>query len=202
MKVKFSKRLAAYIIDMIFIIAVIMLINYVFKYNENIFEAHKNINQINEQILRSEITFDDYFVSYSKLNYQIDSSNLIITIISLLIMIFYFVFIPFFTNGVTFGKYILKIKINEKNKEQISIKALIIRSFIINGILYYLLSIIAVILFKNTTYFIILSILGFFQLLLVISSGFMVIYRHDLRGLQDIFSKSNIIYRGEKNERI
>ena len=201
MKAKFNKRLLAYIIDMLFILSVIMLISYFFKNNNNILEAQKNINVLNEQFIRSDISFIKYFDTYSNLNYQIDSNNLIITIIDLLIMILYFIIIPFFTNGITFGKYILKIKIKESNKEKITLKPLIIRSLIINGLLYYVLSIINVLIFKNNTYFIILTILGIFQLLLVIGSGFMVIYRHDLRGLHDIISKSSVINRGEEDER-
>lgn len=193
MGIKFNKRFLAYLIDMIFILSIIMLISYFFKNNINILEAQKNMNVLNEEFIRSEIDFNEYFNTYSNLTYQIDKNNIIITIINLIIMILYFIILPYITNGKTLGKYILKIKIKEKDKEHIGFKTLIIRALIIDGLLFLILSLLNILIFKDNIYFILLTISGIFQILLVIISGFMVIYKHDLRGLQDILSESTVI---------
>ena len=89
------------------------------------------------------------------------------------------------------------IKIKPK-KEKLTLTALIIRNIIVNGLGYTLLSIILLFIFPSNLYFIILSILGIIQFLLVITSCFMIIYRKDLRGLEDIFSQTNVVSIKEK----
>lgn len=190
-----KKRFLAYIIDMLLILSIMMIITYFFKNNPNILENQKQLNILNEQYIKNEIPFSSYFNDYSKYVYQIDKNNLVVNIINIIIMILYFIILPYKTNGFTLGKYIMKIKIEEKDKKNIKLKTLTIRTFVINGLLFLILSLINLLIFKNQTYFVLLTILGFLQILLVIISCFMVIYRHDLCGLQDILSKSKVVKR-------
>ena len=55
-----------------------------------------------------------------------------------------------------------------------------------------LLSILLLYFLPKNVYFYVMIILGFIQFTLVIISAFMVLYRHDRKGLQDLFSKSSI----------
>lgn len=194
MVVKFNRRLLAYIIDMLFIISITMIISSLFKDNNNILEAEKQINVLNEEFIKSEIDFNEYFNNYAIYNYTIEKNNIPCLVINIIFVIFYFIILPKCTNGWTLGKYIMKIKI-KSNDKKLSIKQLIIRSSIMNGLCYLILSFIALLVLKNQNYFIVLTILGFLQILLVIISGFMVIYRQDSKGLQDLISKSTISMR-------
>ena len=194
MGVKFNRRLIAYVIDMLFVLSVAMIISYFFKNNNNILAAEKQINGLNEEFIKSEIDFNEYFNNYAIYNYTIEKNNIPCLIIDIILVILYFIILPKCTNGWTFGKYIMKIKIKSDDKK-LSIKQLIIRSSIMNGLCYLILSFIALLVLKNQNYFIVLTILGFLQILLVIISGFMVIYRQDSKGLQDLISKSTISMR-------
>ena len=67
------------------------------------------------------------------------------------------------------------------------------RSIIDIGLLYSLITVFLVQIVDYKTYFFTLVIFGIIQFLLVIISIFMILYRRDKRGLQDIFSRSNVV---------
>ena len=71
--------------------------------------------------------------------------------------------------------------------------SLLIRNIVINGLGSLLTSLVCIFILPGKLYFIVTSIFGIIQILLVIISGFMVLYRKDKRGLQDIFSKTKVV---------
>ena len=113
-------------------------------------------------------------------------------IVGLLLCLWYLVYLPN-KNGQTFGKKIMGIKIARKDKECLTLKSLLIRNIIINGLGSLLTSLVCIFILPGKLYFIVTSIFGIIQILLVIISGFMVLYRKDKRGLQDIFSKTRVV---------
>lgn len=179
--------------DIIIVFLIISMINYIIPTSENTLNIQANMNELNEQMLREEINFSTYFNEYSVLTHSLDRSNILYYFIIIIVIHIYFIVVPIFTQGKTLCMYFLNLKVVEKNKEKTSIKALWIRNFIINGLFYFIFLILFNFIFSNKIYFISIIILGFIQLLLVIISAFMVIYRKDCRGLQDIFSNSKIL---------
>ena len=192
---KFRIRLSAFIIDIMFITAVFMLLYYFIPVSDKVLDLQANLNNINEAFIKKEILFSDFFKEYTNIIYNLDKEQFISMIINALTILFYFVLVPYFTNGITLGSYILGFKIKEKDKEKVSLKALFIRSLIINVGLYLIVSIILLFITNNELYFALISILGIFQIGLVITSIFMVLYRHDLQGLQDYLSGTKLIKR-------
>lgn len=197
MKAKFSKRLSAYIIDLMFLGAILMIIYYFIPESDKSLELNYQLNNLNESVIKQEISFNNYLDKYADIIYNLDKERLIYNVINLILIFVYFVIVPLITKGITFGKYIMGIKIKPK-KEKLTLTALIIRNIIVNGLGYTLLSIILLFIFPSNLYFIVLSILGIIQFLLVITSCFMIIYRKDLRGLEDIFSQTNVVSIKEK----
>lgn len=182
------KRLVAFLLDLLIIGIVLMLIYYFIPINDTS-EISKNITSLTEKVLNKEIGHIDYLNGFSENIYKLDYSRAIYTALNTVIIMFYFIIIPLITKGYTFGLYISGLKIDGK----INVKNLIVRNLVATGLIYLILSIVLVYLTNNTLYFILLSILGIIQFLLVIISFFMVIYRHDEKGLQDILSKTKII---------
>lgn len=197
MKAKFSKRLFAYIIDLIFLGSILMIISYFIPESDKSLELSNQLNNLNESAIKQEISLDKFLGQYANLIYSLDKERIIYNIINLILIFIYFVIVPLITKGITFGNYIMGIKIKSK-KDKLTLNALLIRNLIINGLGYTLLSIILLFTFPSNLYFIILSILGIIQFLLVIISCFMIIYRKDLRGLEDIFSQTNVVSIKEK----
>lgn len=187
------KRVLSYIIDLLVVLLITSLICLIIPKENNLYKVQGSMNLLNEQILKKEINFSTYFNNYSILIHEIDGYNYINYIVTLIIIILYFIILPKLLKGQTIGMKLLKLRLIEKNKDEISLRTLIIRSLIFNGILYFIGLIILHLLFNDKIYFISVIILGIIQILLVITSCFMIIYRKDKRGLHDILSSSKVI---------
>lgn len=187
-----TKRLSAYLIDLLIIGLFLMIIYYFIPINKET-DIQNNITKITENLLNNEIGKLDYFKEYSQNIYLLDKSRVIFLALNTLIIMLYFIILPIITKGYTLGLYISGLKL----KGLINIKNMFLRNLITSGLLYLILSIVLVYLTSNLLYFSLLTILGFIQFLLVIISTFMIIYRHDLRGIQDMISGTEIIKNNE-----
>ena len=196
MNASFSRRLTAYIIDFIFITAILMIVTSFIPKSENVEQLNTKINELTEQNLNQDISFNDYLNQYGNYLSEIDKDELFYNISNFICVFIYFIIVPLIFKGRTLGKYIMKIKIQAKNGK-LNIFNLILRNIIDMGLLYLLVTIFLVQLMPSNYYLYLLLILGFIQIILVIISCFMILYRHDKQGLQDIISLSNVITNEE-----
>lgn len=180
-----SKRFIAYLID-VFVVVIICSILYSIAPDKKIDEFNHQLNNYNEQMLNHEIGFKEYISDYVKVGYEIDKTRIIRSGISIMIFIIYFIIIPLINGGYTLGLKIMNLKLSGN----LSVKNLIIRNIITVGLLYMILSVLVIHMFSYKYYFILMSILSFIQFLLVIISIFMIIYRRDKKGLQDVLSNT------------
>lgn len=191
MKSNTFRRFSAYLIDLMIIGLIFIIIYYFLPQNSEIQNLNHNLAFQNEQLLNHTIRYSEYFHSFSKITYQLDQMNILYSGLNILLISFYFIIIPLLNKGRTLGLYIVELQI-KSNKKSLNIFQLFIRNFVANGLLYLMLSFLFVHFIKNETYFIAITILGIIQILLVIISIFMIIYRKDKRGLQDILSQTKI----------
>ena len=197
MNAKFSKRLYAFIIDFIFISAVLMILSYFIPRGNDFDFLNNDMNELTEQALKGDITFSGYMREYANYMSELDSGNIMYNATSFIFLVIYFVIVPIFTKC-TFGKYIMKIKLEHKDEKKVGILNTFIRSIIDIGLLYSLITVFLVQIVNPKTYLIILIIFGIIQFLLVIISAFMVLYRSDKRSLSDILSKTNVVLKEVK----
>lgn len=191
MKSNTFRRFSAYLIDLMIIGLIFIIIYYFLPQNSEIQNLNHNLAFQNEQLLNHTIRYSEYFHSFSKITYQLDQMNILYSGLNILLISFYFIIIPLLNKGRTLGLYIVGLQI-KSNKKSLNVFQLFIRNFVSNGLLYLMLSFLFVHFIKNETYFIAITILGIIQILLVIISIFMIIYRKDKRGLQDILSQTKI----------
>lgn len=156
------KKLIAYLIDMIIIISIPFLINI-----ENKNEI--NLKKLNEELLDNKITSEEYMDNYYQIFYDIDLDNIGINIITILIIIVNSIVIPSICNQ-TIGQKIMKLKIINPNKED-----LITASVVLYG-LGYMVLILFLLLMPPKIYYILVNLLGFLQIIVVITNTFMVLY--------------------------
>jgi|GEM_PF-3488235 len=194
MKNKTYRRFSAFIIDIMVLGLFLMMIYYFVPENKKIKSINENIVTINEQFANNEIGKKDYLIKYSENIYQLDKDRSNYTAFNILIIIIYFVIVPIISKGKTLGLYILNLKIDGK----LTIKSMFIRNLIATGLLYSLLSLILVYIFKDLTYFILITIFGLIQFILLVISSIMII--RNSKGLQDILSKTKIITNKEVKE--
>lgn len=180
-----TKRLLAYLIDMAIIFILVMLINLFIGPNK----YENDLKNLNEKYVLKEVSFVEYKNQYINLSNSIDKENIVINIFATILIITFFVIIPYYNNGQTYGSKIMKIKIK---KEKLTIFDLIIRSIIVNGLGYMLLMFILLGLFEGDIYFILVNFLAFCQISVVIINGFMILYKKEHISLADVLTNSRI----------
>jgi uncharacterized RDD family membrane protein YckC len=193
MKANYVKRFSAYIIDIMLLSIFLLLFNFFIPESHNVNVLNQELNTINELALKSEISVNSYINQFADIIHDLDQERIMMSIVNAILIISYFVVVPYFKEGKTLGNYIVGIRIVREDKHYLSLNNLLIRNIIINGLGYMLISLACIYLLPSLSYFIVVSILGFMQILLVIISAFMVIYRKDKRGLHDILSYTKVI---------
>lgn len=192
MSVNFTKRILAYLIDLLFLGSIIIFIYQFIPEPKAVTDLQIDIAVLNEEYLNRQIETSSYLRNYSNLIYDVDQKQVIFPIINFITIFLYFVIVPFLLQGQTIGKYIMKIKIESK-KKKLSIFTLTVRNLIVNGLGYLILSFLALLFVPKNMYLYVISILGIIQLGLVITSAFMIIYRKDKKGIQDILTNTKVV---------
>lgn len=192
MNCNFTKRLSAYLVDMIIVSILMSIVSIIFT-TQNAYKLNEQLLELNEQVINNTSQIETYYNRVSDLALSIDKENFLINIINCAIIVLYFVVLPLYKNGKTIGKKIFKLRIVRDDNEDLTANELIVRNIIINGLLNTLLSFCLVFLLSGFEYFTIVSILAFIQYILVIVSTVMIIVRKDKRGLHDIITKTHVI---------
>ena len=190
MKANFIQRALAYLLDIFIISFIFSIITIGFKPNTEIEEKY---NEVYDNYIKGEITAEQYLEEYTDVLYDMQKANALPNAINTVLIIVYFIVFQYLNKGQTIGKKLLKIKIVNEDKKDISISQMLIRGIMIYSILS---SLINIILFFNvsrkiymTSY---LSIGGIETLILFLSAIF-ILYRNDKKALHDIVSKSIVI---------
>lgn len=191
-KSNFGKRLVAYILDAIIVSLIFSVLTMFIKESNNLINLNNQLNTISENLINKTITMKEYFNQVASVQYLISKETFLQNLFSLILMIGYFVILPYYYNGQTIGKKMMKIKI-VKEDDKLTINDLALRSLLANGIAMTFIELALIFLIKDTPYFITISILSFIQFLLVITSVFMILYRKDKKALHDIVCKTLVV---------
>lgn len=188
MRATLVKRASAYLIDLIIMIVALSFFSFLYHPDTSILDSQ--MDKITVDYITGDISFSDYFLTASNLYKQIDIANIFGTIINIVIIILYFVILPYFNKGRTIGKYYMHIEVKNKGNQPLNIFSLFIRNLIINGLIYLISVILCSLLVSSDYYFITITILGIIQITLLLISVIMVLTRKDRRGLHDIISST------------
>ena len=188
-----KNRALAYLIDMLLFIIVILICTTFLKSNQNVAVLNLELDTINELALNHEISINTYLNRYADIMHNLDQEKVMINLINCIFIMGYFVMLPYFFEGRTLGKKILGLKVKRRDGELLMLSDLIIRNLIINGLGFMLIFLCILYIAPSMIYFIIATLLGILQILLVIVSVFMVIYRKDNRGLHDVLSETMVV---------
>ena len=188
MKVSFKKRLFAYLIDFVLLTTIVTIINCVLPTTTKQVEINKELDSLQQDLLDGEIDNKQYFDGYKKLLPELDKSNMAINVCNLVFILGYFIIIPVVNNGQTLGKKILKIKI-EKIDGNLTIRDMVITT----SLLQLMISSTLVYIVNNDIYYNLSIFVSLLQILLVIITSFMIIYRKDEKGVQDLITGTQVI---------
>ena len=186
----FRKRALAYIIDFI-ILGIFVSITLLFT-NVDTSSVESEMSNLAEMLLSKNINILTYLKNYGKLFYKYDIIQFITNLLNFLYIIILYIIIPGFTEGQTIGKKIMKIRVVNDDDTCVSIINLINRALLVDFLGYLLITLIIINFISGFPYFIIATILGILQFLLVIISGFMILYNKKQKGIHDILTKTKI----------
>lgn len=194
MEAKFSSRLLAFLIDVIIVTLIFSLINSLLPKSHNIQVLEQELTELRSNYLKKDIGISVYFNRYATIQRSLEQQHIPNYILNTVIILCYFGLVPYYWDGKTVGKKLLKIKVikNEK-KTKVSLNDYLLRLLINNGIICLLISMVTVFIFDDVKYLLAVIICGIIQFLLVIISSFMIIYRHDLKGVHDLICGTSVI---------
>lgn len=195
-----TKRMIAYMIDLLLITSILMILFSILPSDLKTQKVQTKIDQIGEEYASGEMDKMTYFMTLSSLEKDLDQKQALEIVIDSVLIVIYFIIVPYIWNGFTVGKRIMNLKIVSNENKKVHLMSLFMRAFIIDGLLASLLIIFGIYVIDESFYLSFVSILAILQLLSLIVSYFMIKYRRDLKGLDDILSHSKVVKINEGSE--
>jgi len=189
----FKKRMIAYIIDILIVSIIFAGIELIIPENKNVSNLTLENKVAGEKFLKNELTFQEYYNQVSVINHDIDKERTFINVINVVILIGYFSVLSFYLGGQTPGQKLVHIKVISADNGPATLNELILRNLIFNGVLFTIISLACVFVLPSLYYFSIAGFFGILQIILVIISIFMIIYRQDKKGIHDLLAKTKVI---------
>lgn len=188
----FSKRLLAFIIDMIILGIASSILTFPFA-TDNYKKLTEESTQVLEDYFDKKITPEIYISRSSDISFDLSKEMGLKTIITIGIYILYFIVYQFYNNGKTIGKKFMRIKIVSGNEKELSMNQIAVRSLIINSILVDLITLAITIFGTKDVYFLTSMIMQVIDMILMFIIVIMVLSRKDKRGLHDIITNTKVI---------
>ena len=193
------KRVMAYIIDILIVsiiatmISSVGLINpYKDEYEEAYDEYADVVAQIQEE--GSGVDRDASEDELITLYYNVNKYNVVRSGISVVCTILYFALLQSLMNGQTIGKKIMKIRVvANKDDKKLNFVNFLIRSVILNNVIFSVLFIVGIYLFDVSGYYNYSIVVSYLQMLLLTVIMLMVVLRKDFRGLHDFAAGTKVI---------
>jgi len=195
------KRVIAFIIDTLIVTILSGLLTIMFTNNEKYDEDNKKLLELTQRIVSEKIDQDKYMEEFNELNYNLTKDSIEVTIITIGVSIVYYSIMCYFCNGITLGKYILKLKITSANDKELNIFNYFLRSLIINSILSNVVTIVLINTLSKESYINISGRVGNVFTILMVVSFIMMMYRDDGRGLHDIIGNTKVVSTKDLEEK-
>lgn len=190
MKANFIQRALAYLLDIFIISFIFSIITIGFKPNTDI---EKKYNEVYDNYINGEITAEQYLEEYTDVLYDMQKANALPNTINTVLIIVYFIVFQYLNKGQTIGKKLLKIKIVNEDKKEISLKQMLIRGIMIYSILSSLINVILFFNVSRKVYMTSYLSIGAIESIILFLSAIFILYRNDKKALHDIVSKSIVI---------
>ena len=192
-KAMFSQRVLAFLIDLVLISMITSLITMFVPVNDTATKLYEEQNRVLEGYVEGTVSMEEYVNQMVDLSYDISRQTVIVSIVTIVISLLYYVVYPCYNNGQTFGKKLMKIKIKKTNDTELSMNDLLIRSMINNSILVNIINVILVLFLSKNLYLSTSSLVSFIQYLVLIISLIMIAFTKNAQGLHDKVCKTEVV---------
>lgn len=191
-KTLFIQRLVAFLIDSAIVVFAASLIATPFINSDKIIELNDKSVKLMEDYKNNKISNNEYLAEYMNITYDTAKNEGIISLISVVLGLVFFVVVPLYKNGQTIGKKVLRIKIISDTGE-LTMNQLIFRAFIANSILIDLLSVILMMFLSKNNYFYCYGLFMIIQYLITALSVFLIICRKDGKAVHDLLVRTQVV---------
>lgn len=198
-----SKRISAYLIDILFIFIVIGLISeikFINPYYDKYIESYETYNEILEDYTNEEITEKEFTNLYNENYYLVSKYSVSYNIVIVVAILLYFGVFQKFNKGQTIGKKIMRIRVvSNTDNEDVSLLRYLIRTLpmyyiYIGGLIPLAINTILVFILNDNNFMNITMVVSYLFLFVAILSFVFICIRKDERGLQDIIAKTKVEY--------
>ncbi len=200
-QVKVSKRIIAYLLDIILLVFIIGLVTSIRFINPNYdkyMDTYEKYSNVLEDYYNSNID-EQEMINLNKENYYyLTKYSVNYNIAIIIVIIAYFVFFQKYNNGQTIGKKIMKIKVVGTEKEP-SIFSYFIRTIAmyyiyVGSILPLVINTLLVYFFNVNNYLVVATIINYIFTFLAIISFVLILVRKDKRGIHELITNTKVVY--------
>lgn len=195
----FTQRFAAYFIDMFLITMITSIVTYPFINSSAVSKLSEQSREVMQNYVDQKIDVSTYMSQSIDISFEQARVTGFSSIITITILVLYFIVFQVYQGGQTLGKKMMKIKIVKDDDSILSMNDMIMRGLLNNFILADILIAIITLMGKNA-YFYGSSIVEFIQYLFIIITIFMIIIRKDGKGLPDMFVGTQVINLSDEVE--
>lgn len=184
-KALFSQRFLAFLLDFLIVTIFSAFVVAFIPVNSTLNKLYREQDKILENYVNGESAVLDYVNSLVDISYDISRLTVIGSIVSVVILILYYVVYPYYNNGQTLGKKLFKIRIKKVNDDNLSMNDLLIRAMINNSIFFSIVNIGLIIFSSKDMYLASSSFLTTIQYLVMFVSLIMIIFTKSKQGVHD-----------------
>lgn len=193
-KAFFFPRLMAYIIDFAIVTLLLSFILMFLPANENYSAYLEEYEKVQIDYLEGKTSADEYVNQSVEVVRDLDYSNVMTSVVGVIVFILYFVVFQFYNNGQTLGKKLMGVRVvSITGDEKASMNQYVLRSLLVNSLVCNILLIGMVLFMSRDIYFYAKFIVEGIQSILILASAFMVIYSASGRGLHDKMAATRVV---------
>ncbi len=199
--VKVSKRICAYLLDILFVYVVISLIVGIKFLNptyDKYMKYYEKYNTVAEEFYNGDITSEEMLKQNNENFYYVTKYSVSYNVVIVLSIIGYFVVFQKFNNGQTLGRKIMKIKLVREDDEPVTLldtfkRCLSMYYVYLGSIIPLILNSILVFIIPKSKFLYVNMGITYIFAGIAIASLIMIWVRKDKKGLQDIISKTKVV---------
>ena len=188
----FVQRLIAFIIDILIVYFIASLVATPFVDTK---ESEKLTNEVKEllnKVTNQEISNKEFAEENMDLSYRLARKNGIISLITIVFNVLYFIVYQLYNKGQTIGKKLMKIRI-KSDVGELTMNQMIFRAFIANSILLDLITFMFMLSNSKIIYFYGITTFSTIQYTITFISILMVLMRKDGRAVHDLLFHTRVV---------
>ncbi|MBQ3297270.1 MAG: RDD family protein [Bacilli bacterium] len=191
-KAYFVQRLIAFLIDILLVYTITSIVAMPFVDTKESKKVNEEINELLDQTTKQEITTREFADRNMDLSYRVARKNGIISLITLVMNILYFMVFQLYNKGQTIGKQIMKIRVKSDHGE-LTMNQMIFRAFIANSILLDLITFMFMLSNSRLVYFYGITTFSTLQYSITLISIFMILIRKDGCAIHDLLVHTKVV---------